>query len=312
MDIQELKLFRHLAATLHFGRTSQECNITPSGLTRTMQRLEQELGCSLFHRDRRSVRLTRSGELFKTYAEDALDRWVELQNSLAGDQILRGNLSLYCSVTAMLAILPEVFDQFRLAHPEVHIHLQTGDAAQAIFRLTSGDADLVIAARPDRLGDSLIFLELTETPLIFIAPAHYPAAIVYKDGEIDWRTTPIILSERGLSRDRSLQWFAGKGIQPNIYSQVAGNEAMIAMVGMGYGVAVVPKLVLDTSLLADQVTILDAKPELQPFSVGVCTSQKKLANPLVSAFLSLAKASKTGSIPHSNPEKPDDNDTAHQ
>ena len=43
MNIQELKLFKHLTGTLHFGRTSQACNITPSALTRTIQRLEEEV-----------------------------------------------------------------------------------------------------------------------------------------------------------------------------------------------------------------------------------------------------------------------------
>ena len=49
MDIRDLKLFRHLADSLHFGRTSQACNITPSGMTRTIQRLEAELNKTLEH-----------------------------------------------------------------------------------------------------------------------------------------------------------------------------------------------------------------------------------------------------------------------
>ena len=289
MNIQELKLFRHLAGSLHFGRTSQDCNITPSGLTRAMQRLEQELGRDLFHRDKRTVSLTQAGEIFKKYAEEALDHWAELHTKLAADQVLRGELTLYCSVTALLGLLPEVFNQFRTAHPEVHINLQTGDAARALFKLTSGDADIVIAARPERLPEGLVFIELAEIPLIFIGPQRFPATVIRTAGAIDWRKTPIIIPERGLSRDRVEQWFAAKDIRPNIYSQVAGNEAIIAMVGMGCGVGVVPRLVLDTSPLADQVDVLAVSPNLPPFSVGVCTSSKKLRQPAVSAFVEIAR-----------------------
>ncbi len=106
MNIRELKLFIHLANTLHFGRTSRACNITPSGLTRTIQRLENELGKKLFSRDQRSVLLTPSGTLFYTYAEQVLQLWNKLQNELNHDATLRGELSLYCSVTAILK-LPE-------------------------------------------------------------------------------------------------------------------------------------------------------------------------------------------------------------
>lgn len=48
MNIRELELFRHLASSLHFGKSALECNITPSGLTRTIQRMESEIGESLF------------------------------------------------------------------------------------------------------------------------------------------------------------------------------------------------------------------------------------------------------------------------
>lgn len=63
MDNRELKIFQHLAKSLHFSSTSRECYISPSSLTRMIQRLEQELGVQLFERDNRTVRLTEAGEL---------------------------------------------------------------------------------------------------------------------------------------------------------------------------------------------------------------------------------------------------------
>lgn len=284
MDIQELKIFKHLARSLHFGRTSRACNITPSGLTRTVQRLENEIGRPLFIRDRRSVSLTPAGMVFRDYAEEALQHWQKLQSSLADDQALTGELSLYCSVTAILGILPDIFSQFRKAHPEVLIHLQTGDAAMAIGKLQNGEADISIAALPDQHREQLEFIEIVKTPLIFIMPRQFPETVVYQDNAIDWRRTSVILAERGLSRQRADRWFAEKGVQPNIYSQVAGNEAIIAMVGMGCGVGIIPRLVLDKSPLQDQVDILEVLPQLEPFAVGACTLAKNMRNPIVRSF----------------------------
>lgn len=288
MNIRELKLFRHLAGTLHFGRTSQACNITPSGLTRAMQRLEHEIGQELFHRDKRSVTLSPAGIVFREYAEDTINRWSELQHKLSRDDVLRGELSLYCSVTAILSILPEIFSRFRKRHPEVFLHLQTGDAAKALYKLYNGEADISVAALPDQQQEGLDFIELIQTPLIFIAPVLYPDTIAYRKNQIDWRATPVIVAERGLSRDRVNRWFEEKNIEPNIYSQVAGNEAIIAMVGMGCGVGVVPELVLEQSVLKEQVVTLDVKPKLKPFSVGVCTAEKNRRNPVIAAFWDIA------------------------
>lgn len=290
MNIRELKLFRHLTGTLHFGKTSQACNITPSGLTRAMQRLENELGHELFYRSRRSVSLTPAGEIFKEYAEEAIFSWYRLQDRLRGDNTLQGELTVYCSVTAILSILPELLTTFRSSHPEVQLHLETGDAAIALNKLQSAEADIAVAALPDKLPEGHDFLELVSTPLIFIGPTGENHSITYKNGTIDWRRSPIIVPERGLSRERVDRWFSNMNISPNIYSQVAGNEAIIAMVGMGCGIGVVPQLVLDQSLLKDQVSILQVQPELKPFSVGICTLDKNRQNPVVETFWDTAVA----------------------
>ncbi len=294
MDIRELKLFKHLAGSLHFGRTSQACNITPSGLTRAIQRLENELGEPLFIRSKRSVSLTNAGKIFFEYTENALQLWNTLQNNLSNDGVLRGELSLYCSVTAILSILPTILESFRRTHPQIHINLQTGDAAMALSKLESGEADVTIAALPDKLPSHLEFVSIIETPLIFISPKRFPATVVYRDNRVNWHKTPLILAERGLSRKRVERWFKAKKINPNIYAQIAGNEAIITMVSLGCGVGVVPKLVLTKSPLQDQVTILDTSPTLQPFSVGVCTTAVNKNNPIVKAFWQNVEAGNSG------------------
>lgn len=284
MYIRELKLFKHLADSLHFGRTSQACNISPSGLTRAIQRLENELGEKLFIRTKRSVSLTSAGNIFNEYADNVLQLWNKLQNNLVNDGILRGELSLYCSVTAILSILPTILERFRKTHPQVHINLQTGDAAMALARLERGETEVTIAALPDKIPGQLEFIKIIETPLIFIAPKRFPETVVLKNDTIDWQHTPLILAERGLSRKRADWWFKENKIIPNIYAQVAGNEAIITMVSLGCGVGVIPQLVLTKSPLQDQVIIVKKSPSLKPFSVGVCTTAKNKHNPIVKAF----------------------------
>ncbi|GAB6193725.1 HTH-type transcriptional activator IlvY [Desulfocastanea catecholica] len=289
MKIRELELFRHLASTLHFGRTSQECNITPSGLTRTIQRLENDVGEPLFFRNNRSVHLTPAGMLFKEYCDESISNWHLFRGHLQNDSVLRGELSVYCSVTAILSILPQIFKRFRRTHPQVMLHVQTGDAAKALHRLQSQEVDISIAALPDCQPEGLDFIELLETPLLFIFPRFFPETIMYRQGVIHWPRTPIILPADGLSRTRAEKWFADKGIRPYIYSQVSGNEAIIAMVGMGCGVGIVPRLVLEKSSLINEVEILDINPQLQPFTVAACTSLKNKRNPLVQSFWNIVE-----------------------
>lgn len=288
MDIRELRLFKHLAASLHFGRTSRACHVTPSALTRTIQRLEEELGEQLFLRDNRSVLLTAAGGVFKSYADDVIQRYEVLQGELSGENILAGEISLYCSVTAAYSILPTIFQKFRSVHPEVHINLQTGDAARALNKLQNREVDITVAALPAHLPERVEFLEILETPLVFIAPAGFSETVQYQGEEIDWQKTPVITADFGLSRERIDRWFNEKGIVPNIYAQVAGNEAIIAMVALGCGVGVVPELVLEKSPLKGQIDLLEVSPELESFSIGICTMKKNMLLPQVDAFWRIA------------------------
>lgn len=282
MDINSLKLFLHLSSTLHFGRTSRACNITRSGLTRTIQRLEGELGEQLFSRNNRSVRLTENGILFREYASDVIQRYRSLKNRITSENRLRGELSIYCSVTAILSILPEIINDFRLDYPDIHLSLSTGDAAMALPRLENAEADLTVAALPGYVPSHIIFLKLLRTPLIFIGP-HRQDREGFTDFD-EWLRHGVIMPERGLSRVRCERWFAAKRISPQINSYVAGNEAMIAMVAMGCGIGVVPKLVLENSPLKDRVAILDTAPALEPFDVGICTTKSGFDNPIIRAF----------------------------
>lgn len=286
MDIHALQLFRHLATTLHFGRTSQACNITPSALTRAIQRLEEEVGKKLFNRDNRSVQLTAAGERFLRYAEETLAHWQLLQNELAADeQVLRGDLAIYCSVTAVYGILPQILGKFRQAHPQVHIHLQTGDAASALVKLQNREVDAAIAALPDKMPSQLVFHQIMETPLLFIAAGAFAGG-----KNIDWLRTPMIMAEKGVERQRLDAWFNRQGMTPTIYGQVAGNEAIIAMVSLGCGIGIVPALVLEKSPLREEITVLDISPPLPSLTVGICIQKKKITSPIIEAFWNTVKA----------------------
>ena len=288
MDNRDLKLFKHLATSLHFGQTSRACHVTPSALTRIIQRLEEELGEKLFLRDNRSVSLTAAGKVFRSYADDVLQRFELLQGDLSTEDMLSGEISLYCSVTAAYSILPAIFQKFRAVYPDVHINLQTGDAAQALSKLQNRDVDVTVAALPDNLPQRVEFLKIFETPLVFIVPSAFPETIRFNDKQIDWEKTPIIMADFGLSRDRTDRWFFEKDIVPNVYAQVAGNEAIIAMVALGCGVGVVPGLVLEKSPLQKQIDIVRVEPELESFSIGICTMKKNMRLPQVDAFWQIA------------------------
>lgn len=291
MDLDQLKQFVQLADTLHFGKASDACHISASALSRSIQRMEMEVGRPLFARDKRTVRLTRSGELFRDYAIEALDRWEEMRTRITGNpDHLFGELRLYCSVTASYSILPEILEKFRERHPDVSVHLETGPADQAIRRVTDGVSDISIAIRPESLTPGLDFLNLVKTPLSFVGPViDCPVTELLQKKQIDWGRVPFILPESGPARQRAGDWFRREEIRPHIYAEVSGNEAILSMVSLGFGVGIVPDLVTQKSIFQNEVRILSVTPPLTPFEVGLASRSRRREIPEVRAFWEVAE-----------------------
>jgi len=288
VDPRQLQHFLNLSDGLHFGRAAEASHISPSALSRSIQRLENQLGVLLFERNNRSVSLTPAGQLFLDFARNALGEWDAIRNTLMTEaEELRGEVSMFCSVTASHSFLFDILARFRRDHPRIEIKLHTGDPEEAIARVQAGSEDISIGARPASLPKGLAFRPIAVSPLVFIAArgaSHQGLGTGRAARPAEWSGVPMILPERGIGRSRTDEWFRRIGLAPDIYAQVAGNEAIVSMVSLGFGVGIVPRIVLDNSPLADRVRVLDVRPELAPYEVGLFALEKRLASPLISAF----------------------------
>lgn len=287
MDIDHLEMYVGLCRNLHFGRTSEQFHISPSALSRAIRRLETDVGHRLLYRDNRSVTLTPQGEIFRQFAVDTIARREQLQVELGlSEHRLTGKLTLFASVTASQSILPDILGRFRERYPDVQIQLETGYAVNALQRLREG-CDVVVAALPVADDDDLEKRILVSIPIITVVPkADAVAGLSGK--EVDWSSVPLVLPSIGQARDNIDTWFREQGVRPNVYGEVAGNEAILSLVALGCGVGFVPRLVLESSPLANRISEFPNGPTLSDFHVGFATRRKNLeASPLVRALFDL-------------------------
>ncbi len=288
MNIHELKNFIVLADLLHFGKASQACNLSPSALTRSIQRTEDSVGQALFLRDNRTVSLTPAGEKFRNYANAALRDWETMREELDDKDQISGLVSIYASVTAVYSLLPDLLESYRLAYPNVHLELRTGSAEASIQQVINGEIDVSVAALPDQQHPRLEFMPLIKTNLVFVASKtseHFSK----KKSPLDLSQAPLVLPRTGLSRRRLDVWLKQNSIEPTINTEVSGNEGILAMVRMGCGIGIVPELVLERSPFRNEVKKIKDAPHLTPYVVGLCTTHKNLNRPTIAALWGLAQ-----------------------
>ena len=277
-DRRELHLFLHLAQTLNFGRTSLDCHVSPATLTRTVQRLEADLGHQLFDRGARGVSLTAEGHRFREYAVQALELWRTYREEYPDPAELTGSLTLFATVTACQALLPDVLAPFRAAHPQVRLDLRTGDAAAALARLDEGEVDVAVAGIPARLPESLVSRTVAVTELVLVTARDRP------DPDLDG---PFVLPHRGLVREAADRWFRARGTTPDVACEPDGHEGLLTLVALGCGTGVVPRLVLECSAVRERLAVVAADPAPEPLPIGLCVRRADLRRPLVATLWSL-------------------------
>lgn len=289
----ELDQFLHLAESLHFARSAKALHMSPSALTRSIQRLEEELGHQLFQRTKRRVALTRAGEIFREHARAQVAAHARLVEALGSEaQAPTGELRIACTVTACHSVLPRLLDRCRGKYPGVHLQLSTSDASRCMQALESDEVDLAVVPEPDHPGAHLRFVRLARTELSFIAPASDPElARRARQGGQHWNGLPTIMPRRGLERERLDAWFEQQGARPDIYAEVDGNEALLAMVALGCGVGVVPELVRKDSPLRGRIEQVDVKRPPRGYHVSLCAKARTLARRTASVLWELAPAS---------------------
>jgi len=290
LEQKALAMFVHLSQTLHFGKTALAFHVSPSTLSRVIQRLEQEVTSDLLHRDNRSVALTDAGKKFKLYADKQLEQWQSFKSSLDDKkELLTGKLHIYCSVTAAYSHLPPLLERFRSQHPLVEIMLTTGDAADGLEFVQNKSVDFAIVAYPEHLPRSVYFHHLATLPVAVIAPTMQCRVLqllqLDQHKAIAWSEIPIILPEHGTARKRFEYWYRKKQQgKANIYATVSGHEALVSMVALGCGVGIVPQVVVENSPVKERVQYLANVGEIEPFDVGVCCLNQFRSQPLIKAF----------------------------
>jgi len=291
MDFREFKIFLHLSQSLHFSQTSKTMHLSPSTLSRSIQRLEEDVGQKLFERDNRSVKLTKAGRQFTVFAQNVLQQWESLnagfeQNSHA----ISGELTLFCTVTAAHIYVPKLLEAFRRRYPLAEIKLETGDVALAFEKINSQSVDFAYAVLPRKLAQKYSFHSIENIPFKLIGPTmSTPFSKYMGKTEISWQQLPFVMPEAGPAKERMLDWFEQMNLKPKVYAQVSGHEAIVSMTALGCGVSAVPLPVLEHSPLKDRVKILPASIPPLPLNLGICCLSKRLKTPLNKAFWELVQ-----------------------
>ncbi len=269
MDFFELNAFLELSKTLHFAKTADKVNLSPSALSRLISRLEEETGCQLIERNNREASLTEQGINFARFAQTVLRQKEDIFTKLhSSEGKICGTLKVYASVTACYSIMPPFLQKVTEQFPDIHLNVQTGDPAGAVIAVKNGEADVAVAAIPESGLSGIDCIPVRRTPLVFAASTGGPYEKVSGSPQDIVSSVPLILPKTGLARERFDVWTQSRNVTPVIAAETEGNEAIMALVQLGLGIGLVPHIVLTNGPYKKGFTCHAAGNALGYYEVG--------------------------------------------
>jgi len=173
MELRHLRCFTALAEELHFTRAAERLHIEQPPLSRAIKELEDELGVSLFDRDRRGTRLTPAGAAFLLDIRrlfTVLDQARENVRAIAAGQ--KGSLRIAISDGAADQRLSSFLAHCREDEPEIEVRLSEVPLAEQLRGLRSGDFTIGFAHTAE-VGDGICAEPIWQDPLVIAMPIRH-------------------------------------------------------------------------------------------------------------------------------------------
>jgi LysR family transcriptional regulator, transcription activator of glutamate synthase operon len=241
VDTDALRWFQQVADGMTVTEVSELEQLTQSGVSRALARLEDQVGVPLLYRSGRTLRMTHAGAVFKRHVDamlHSLDDGVAALGELLDPDT--GTVVLAFQHSLGTWLIPDLVRGFRTDHPGVRFALHQVRDELGSPVLYGGRADLEISSRPERDPDvrhRAIALE----PLRLIASRDHPLADRTVIGLAEVADQPFIgLRPRSALRKLIDELCSRAGFSPVVIFEGEDLATVRGFVAAGLGVAVVP------------------------------------------------------------------------
>jgi DNA-binding transcriptional LysR family regulator len=291
IDLKQLKYFLAVAEEKSFSRAAERLHISQPPLSQQIQKLEAELGVRLFARTTRSFELTVAGKALMTEAADLLARMrMTIDTIRQIDRGEVGRLRVGIVGSAMWGPIPKLLEEFQTRFPRVSwtIHeLGPNDQYEALrakqidvgfWRDPRNDDD---SLRHDHLRQELCFRE----HICVAMNQHHPLAGEPHIELAQLAGEPMLTLALDKSPDARylMQCCRDAGFEPAIYQEANEPQTVLAMVGAGLGVALMP----ETTARVGWPGVAFVPIKANPPSANLYITYPQDDSPVVRAFLKI-------------------------
>lgn len=242
MNLISYKIIITVYEQQSFQKASELLHMTPSAISHAISKLEEELGFSLFTRNKNGVTLTSYGESLLPAFRNVINSDESLKQAISEiNGLEKGTVKIGCFNSVCTNWIPSLVNDFNMRYPHISIEIFQGTYNDIINWIKSGMVDLGFLSVSS--AGKLPIYPLYNDPLVCVVPKNY------KVSQTDYISLDEIKDEafviQRTSCDADIQnYFTAHNLKIKSTYHVVDDLSTIALVSHGFGICLMPKLVM--------------------------------------------------------------------
>lgn len=241
MELDQLRYFLQVANEGNFTRAADRLGISQSALSRSIGRLEEELGRPVFERQSRSIALTDTGVLLQRRAKEILLILDDTMSEIADDGH-SGRIRIGAIPTIAPFFLPDLLRRFATDFPQASLVVQEETTDVLLRACSDGELDLAILALPIQ-SKYLEIEELFEEELMLVLPPNHE--LVSKESitlsDID-QIPFVLLGEAHCLSDNIVSFCQRQSFNPVSVEHTSQMAMVQELVSLAHGISMIPMM----------------------------------------------------------------------
>lgn len=240
------RIFYNVAKYKSFTRAAEVMYSNQPNLTRAIKTLERQLGCTLFERTNKGVRLTDDGKELYEHISVAFEHIQAGEEAVSAKHSMDyGIVSVGATEIALRCCLLPILGRYHQLHPGVRIKILNVSTPQALRMIENKLVDIAIVTTPAEIGDKLTATELSVLQEVPVCNKNL--AIISEMTFAQLLEYPIISLGAGTSTfDFYFEEFLKRNCSFSPDIEAATADQIIPLVKHGLGIGFVPEQFLES------------------------------------------------------------------
>lgn len=244
MTLLSYQVFQTVVEQGSFQKAAEVLYLTPSAVSHAVSAMEQELGFSLFTRNKGGVSLTNYGEHLLPYMNAVLNSDESLKQAIAGlNGLQQGEVKVGCFSSVCTNWMADIIHSFTEKYPDINIEIYQGTYSDVSYWLKSGIVDLGFLS-VSSAGD-LPIEPLCKDPLLCIVPKGFPKREETETMSIEEMRDQVFVSQMETTDADIANFLKQNKLNVRSNYHVVDDLSTIAMVAAGFGICIMPELVMN-------------------------------------------------------------------